>query len=389
MRQEAYVWQRVWTDAVKDSVVENRENFSGYTVQVADYSWSKTGYWKADYFPDAIDYAASNKVTIAVRIGAEAANSVNGNWQPDQTAQMTKLLCDLLNNLPNCDTIQIDYDCPSAKLAHYSIFLEALRTTLPKHQIEFTALPDWIRQDDFEALSKLADRYVIQVHGVSGYSKEKLCDPTQAKWAAEECGKLSTPFLIALPTYQHLVARNSDGKIIEVISEGSVTNAKLDYEFVSADKNDLTNLINLWKTDRPALMQGVIWYRLPVENEEMNWTIETLNTVMLGDKLPAGAISSKAILKDNGMQEIVLINNSTQRLYWPKKVWLSWEDDFCIAGEAGENYTLKKLIRAGAEAGMELEWKRQAPYMVAPKSTIRIGWLRLDKKSDISIDLKD
>ena len=53
---------------------------------------------------------------------------------------------------------------------------------------------------------------------------------------------------------------------------------------IAADPDELADLIREWRENRPAELEGIIWYRLPVETDARNWRFATLATVANGRK---------------------------------------------------------------------------------------------------------
>jgi hypothetical protein len=44
----------------------------------------------------------------------------------------------------------------------------------------------------------------------------------------------------------------------------------------------VANLVHEWSIDPPANLAGLIWYRLPNEDDDLNWRWPTLAAVMQG-----------------------------------------------------------------------------------------------------------
>ncbi|KAG0755400.1 hypothetical protein G6F22_020623 [Rhizopus arrhizus] len=63
--------------------------------------------------------------------------------------------------------VEIDYDCATSKLPAYRDFLAALKSRLgPDSALSITALPTWLNSPELDALLKMADESVLQVHAV-------------------------------------------------------------------------------------------------------------------------------------------------------------------------------------------------------------------------------
>ena len=62
--------------------------------------------------------------------------------------------------------LQIDFDAAESKLAGYREWLVALRSRVGTTRLVFTALPAWLRHEEFRALAQAADGFVLQVHSL-------------------------------------------------------------------------------------------------------------------------------------------------------------------------------------------------------------------------------
>jgi hypothetical protein len=75
------------------------------------------------------------------------------------------------------------------------------------------------------------------------------------------------PFRVALPTYAYLVAFDAKGITARHFRRGSPLRVAARFAGgpLEADPTELALLVNEWMQKRPALMTGIIWYRLPVK----------------------------------------------------------------------------------------------------------------------------
>jgi len=372
--QEVYVWQRVWTDEVKEAVSTKAIEFDNTILLAAEIEFDKNAgsdAWSCQHFFDPISWALKNsgEYGLAIRINSKAAAS---GWTEIDCLHVISYISPYVKS---AKMLQIDYDCPSKKLADYTKFLKQLKKELPDTPIEITCLPDWLNFPEFAELVQQVDRYVMQVHGVSGHGKGRaLCNADDAYRVAIDCAEYNVSYLIALPTYRHAVSYAEDGKIAQVASEGSYQ--KSTYELATADPVELSALIERWEDSRPALMDGVIWYRLPVVTDRMNWTWETLAKVKQGDFKKHAEPTLKVEKDSNGLYRLILSNNSDQHIDWPKKISLNWEGKtFCIAQQS-KNYLTEKIERS---KGATLLWSGSTPYPLAPGESLSCGWFRFSE----------
>lgn len=378
MDEEVYVWQRVWDGSVHEAVQERGVEFGRVIVLGVEMDHSQQGGWQMQYFKDPISYAGEHPGTvIAVRIGVGAAKL---GW--DQSA-MTRV-AEVVDDLPDvAKVIQLDYDCPSSKLADYTRLLRALKKHFPEKEFEVTCLPDWLDQEEFAGLVAAADRYVMQVHGLIGYgSVGTLCDPEKARDAAERCDLLGEPFLIALPTYRHAVQLSKEGKILQVVSEGGRLRPGAQYVMAGADQQELAALVKQWTLDRPANMRGIVWYRMPVDSDRMNWTWQTLSLVRKGE-VPVRKLSISVEEVSPGLFEVSLVNGSVMRENWPKRVEISFKQGLLMGGEGSNGYAFGRH----GEGGAELKWSAADPRPMLPESSLKIGWLRVEDGKEMKVSL--
>jgi hypothetical protein len=335
LRHEVYVWQRAWTQPVRDAVSERATNFAELVPLKAEISWTDQ---KPQLTRVALDYPTLAKtgrpIGLALRIGsypgpflppsrtaeqlgfglpgqtardpALASSSAQANApkapsplrsagavQNDATTDYlvevaASLVAEARANGVSPAELQLDFDCATSKLDGYRVWLEAIQRRVAPLLVTITALPSWLRSSAFERLAQAAPNYVLQVHSVerpaSFDAPFTLCDPAEARSAVERAGRLGVPFRVALPTYGYVLAFSTNGQFLGLSAEGPrrnwPANARL-REIVSSPR-ELAALLHGWTADRPAAMRGIIWYRLPVPSDRRNWSWPTLDAVISG-----------------------------------------------------------------------------------------------------------
>ncbi|MFT6792960.1 MAG: hypothetical protein ACJAR1_000948 [Rubritalea sp.] len=371
--QEVYVWQRIWTDEVKSAVMTHAPEFDHTVFLAAEISYLG-GEWTCQPFPHPLQHAREHpgEYGLAFRIHA---NSAKSRWSESASEQISQFLTTYAGD---AKSIQIDYDCPSKKLADYTKLLIHLKNQFPDKTIEITCLPDWLNYPEFAALLQQTGlaRYIMQVHGVSGHGKGRaLCNPDHAHKTALACAELGKPFLIALPTYRHAINYGQDGTVLSIASEGHYQQTS--YEVASADPFQLSLLIQRWQEQRPMLMQGIIWYRLPVSTDRMNWTWDTFQKVRHGEYLTLAELDLAIITTKDGLQQLMMTNNSKQRLDWPLSIRLDWQG-FCIASHLTDHFSTEQFERS---KGITIQWKKTSPYPIAPGETVHLGSFRFNENA--------
>jgi hypothetical protein len=210
--------------------------------------------------------------------------------------------------------LQIDFDCAESNLEGYRAWVETLRRKVAPVPVTITALPSWLGQSAFPRLAGAAGSYVLQVHSLDRPSRMDssltLCDPAAARRAVERAARLSVPFRVALPTYGYLMAFDTDGRLLGLSAEGPAKTwpASARIREVRADPIELARLVRGWTTNRPANLQGVIWYRLPVASDLLNWRWPTLAAIV-ALRSPRESFRAEPRRVEPGLVEISLVND--------------------------------------------------------------------------------
>lgn len=292
LRQEVYVWQRAWTQPVRDAVIQRATNFAHLVALRAEISWTTNR--QPQLARANVDYATLSKlrqpIGLALRIGPYAGPFTNDNIATYITDTAARIVTEARTNGVTAGELQIDFDCAEAKLDGYRVWVEAIQRRVAPTPVTITALPSWLNARAFKRLAAIATNYVLQVHSVERprniSAPFTLCDPVLADRAVESAGRLGVPFRVALPTYGYTLAFATDGKFLGLSAEGPrpnwPTNAQL--REVTSDAVALGSLVRQWTASHPVAMQGVIWYRLPVVTDKRNWNWETFQQVIASGK---------------------------------------------------------------------------------------------------------
>jgi hypothetical protein len=288
LRHEVYVWQRAWTQPVRDAVTNHSKSFSRIVPLKVEISWNERQPRMARV---AVDYEAlktsSQSVGLALRIGPFPGPFASND-------PIAGILCDTatgmvaearINGVALAE-LQVDFDCAESKLAGYALWIQAIQARVSPVPVTITALPSWLNAPAFSALARLATNYVLQVHSLdrpkSWNAAFSLCPPLAAHRAVERAGRIGVPFRVALPTYGYVMAFDVGGKFLGLHAEGPrpdwPTNAVL--REVRANREELSALLREWTFSRPPALRGVIWYRLPTTQDRFNWKWEELETLV-------------------------------------------------------------------------------------------------------------
>jgi hypothetical protein len=390
MSQQAYVWQRAWTPAVREAVEASGKDVAGYTVLAAEVSFGSGHLEVARVSPDWAALERSEQpVGVALRIGP-----YHGHFAPtDITAKRlvelsTLLLTEARRSGVQPSELQIDFDCAESKLDGYQLWLESIRAAIAPTPLTFTALPSWLKHREFAALARSAGGYVLQVHSLdrprSIEAPMTLCDVSAAVRAVEAAGRIGVPFRVALPTYGYLVAFDEHGQFVGLSAEGPNRDwpASTQVRTLSADPQAVAALVSRWQTARPACMTGLIWYRLPTNDDALNWRMPTLRAVMAG-RAPAAVVRAEVRRSEGTLAEVDLQNVGDADAPFNQAVSLHWRGADLVAADAIGGFERSEgngqlILRPSSDLSTE---------RLAPGDRRAIGWVRLSKDKEVIADV--
>ncbi len=387
MPHEAYVWQRAWTPPLRQAVDRANADLSRLVVLTAEVSFASGRPRTVRVRPDYATLKATGRsVGLAVRIGA-----YRGSFDPD--AEGTRYVADLAAAVVGQARaagltpaeLQIDFDCPERRLGGYRHWVRAVRQRIAPVPVTITALPSWLDRRAFRPLVEAADGYVLQVHSVQRPredGKMSLCDPRAAQRAVDKAARAGRPFRVALPTYGYVAAFDRDGKLVGLSAEGPSQSwpPSVRLRVIRADPEALADLVRAWTQDRPAAMTGIIWYRLPVRTDRLNWPQATLAAVMAG-RTPTAQVQACVRRVEPKLLEIDLVNAGTAPAGLDVHVQAHWQEAKLIAADA-----LGGFRRLDAPPGrLVLQGPRDplAP-LLDPGEKRTIGWIRLDWDREVT-----
>ena len=429
LRYEAYVWQRAWTEPVRNAVAQHATNFSALCLLKAEVSWKDK---KPQVARVAVDYATlagtREPFGIALRIGPYAGtftaplgldNGIDGrarhsvraagsrndagahgvtrptNPQSESDA-ITIFLSDLAASLVaeartnhvNPSELQIDFDCAESKLDGYRIWVEAIQRRVAPLPVTITALPSWLNASAFKRLAAVATNYVLQVHSLERpkgiHAPFTLCDPRAARRAVERAGRIGVPFRVALPTYGYVMAFDKTGKFIGLSAEGPRRNWPEGAQLreVSSDPLAMSALVQTWTASRPTAMRGVIWYRLPTIVDNFNWRWPTLGAIVASRSLRE-VLRVEPRRVEAGLTEVILVNVGELDLSSRLAVEVRWTGARLMAGDALRDFELAD--RSASAARFQT---KQNSIRLPAGDFLTLGWLRFDRDCEVRCELK-
>lgn len=379
--QRAYIWQRDWNAAVRRAIDQHGQEFAGLAVLGAQLEWPEI---KAGGAPGArvvrprIDWhlleGIGRPIAAVIRVERPGPNTGSHALGNAVAAEARRLISAAGEAGALLAEVQVDYDSPQKRLAEYTSWLNQVERALEPLRVRITTLASWLAEPEFRALIAACDGYVLQVHSFDPPApghRPTVCDPAKA-WAwAEQAAALGRPFTIALPTYRTTAGYDAGGKLVGVATD-SVSKewppGTVRQEFPS-DPAALAGLVAQWMEDRPALLEGIYWYRLPVSSDSRNWRWPALAAVMSGL-----APLSRLEVKMSGGQplDVVLSNSGEQDEWLPQTVTLSWSGPAPAAGDGVAGWTFSS---AAGRAVFTSPGTPAARLLPSGQSTA-LGWLR-------------
>jgi hypothetical protein len=339
-----------------------------------------------------VDYAflktAAKPVGIAIRIDAFRGGSIR---DADAAGFTGMVVADALaaarSNGVQVAEVQIDCDCAESRLAEYFRMIKIIKPRIAPVPLIITALPCWLDAPDFAMLMGAVDGFVLQVHSLeqpkATGTPMRLCDPDRAARWARQAGRLGVPFRVALPTYGYRAAFAPDGRLLGISAEGAANGEGVisgEVE-IRSDPVALAGLVKRWMADPPPNMTGVMWYRLPVPGERLNWKWETLAMVMRG-KVPERKITVQIIHPEPSLAEVEIINKGLVDDAPASTIVLGWEGKRLIGADGLAGF---ECTRKGEDRAM-LQFPTNAPpVIVGAGDHLKIGWLRFDQPAVVKV----
>jgi hypothetical protein len=391
--REVYVWQRQFDAEVAAALRAFQPEIDGACVLAAEAGW-KNG--KIDVVRPTVDFRAlatlEKPVGLALRITA-----FSGRFSEDDAAT-TALVALARERIAaakaeglTVSELQVDFDCAESKLAGYRGWLRALRKGIAPVPLVFTALPVWLKHADFEPLARAADGYVLQVHSLERPTGPQatfaLCDPVRAMAWARQADVIGVPFRVALPTYGYVLAFDAAGKFIGMAAEGPRRAWPGDAQLrvVRANAVAMAELARTLQQAGLPHCRGVIWFRLPVPRDRMNWDAVTFSTV-LRNEMPASRLVGEVERPEPGLVEVVIANRGQTTEPLPTSIELRWPADArVLAADGIGGFRLE--IRGGQAQGIVRAANVPVDAFVAPGGKARIAWLRFAHEVSVEVSL--
>jgi hypothetical protein len=213
-------------------------------------------------------------------------------------------------------------------------------------------------------------------HGMAGSSRSW----TRRRPAVARAVEIGVPFRVALPTYSCVVVFDQKGMVKDVHGEDLPAGLSLSGEnhaVLDADAYAISALVADWRRNAPDLLRSVIWYRLPVPTDRLNWPVETFEKVVRGDSLKRGW-SVKLEARPEGHHEVILLQNGDAPDDLPRDIEITHVE----AADGLRGY----LVEGQPPGAIQLHLANPARFgRIRPGERIVAGWVRTTGKAEVKI----
>lgn len=387
--QQVYIWQRTWGHAVTSAVAQAAPHAAGFVALSAELAWQERG--GASVIRVPLDHtallAARRPVGLALRVGPYPPGRRNAAQDASLVAQAAAaVIADARKAGLEPSELQIDFDCAETRLPDYERWIPTVRESVHDTALTITALPCWLERPAFRSLASAVDGYVLQVHSLSapaGPGKQpSLCEPADARRWVRQAEAIGRPFRVALPTYGYLTAFGPDGRLLGISAEGPARSWPADTTVhrMQSDAAAMAGLVAEWSRDSPSRLRGLVWYRLPVDGDRLNWKWATLQAVMQG-RTPRRSVRTEVRNPSPELADIVLMNDGETDIALDFAVHARWDTGEPVASDAVSGFVASRL----SQGGLCLSCAATAPAL-RPGDARQIGWIRFRSPTPLTIE---
>ncbi|MBM3290396.1 MAG: DUF3142 domain-containing protein [Candidatus Hydrogenedentes bacterium] len=288
-----YVWQLQWTDEVRAAVRTADASANAFMVLAGEVNPNGGDLRVQRGHPDWDALARVHApITVVFRANAALADALQGGARESTVDFVADAIEDVLADAAakgaTVRGVQLDYDCPSAKLGAYAELIAALRPRFARTEMSITALPTWLKWREFAGLVRAVDYYVLQVHSIERPSAIDdaitLCDTARVPGYLRRAAAIGTPFYLALPTYGYRFVFDANGAVTAIAAEGPAPALASGQRIrtVMADPSAIAQVVRDVRARPPHGLLGFVWFRLPVASDDLNWPWPTLEAVRDG-----------------------------------------------------------------------------------------------------------
>ncbi len=262
--------------------------------------------------------------------------------------------------------LELDYDCPTARLAAYRDLLRALRARLPaRTPLSITVLPDWLRARNFPSLGAAVDRLVLQVHATGNPSRGLFGQAAMLRWVDLMDRRSARPFLVALPDYGVRVLVGPDGRVLSTEGERPALAGSSGTELMVSPAQ-MAEAMRALERDPPHRLLGIAWFRMPVAGDARDWSLRSWIAVLRRE--PTASRLRLRVVSDGsgGLRLLSVANEGEVDTPLPPRIVLGIP---CAASDGAGPYRLDR------DAPVAVLLRQQAGLLHA-HAAIAAGWTR-------------
>ena len=328
LSQQLYIWQRQWTAQHPTALAQSRADFSQLRLLALQYHVSSQGpVWFETKLPLSLLQQDGRPLWLVIRLDGQLPQL------PGQALQQR--LRQLLQQWQQAGltpaVIEIDYDSARSQLPAYQRWLAQFAQQLPAGtQLAITALPDWLQSADFNAVLQQVDILTLQLHSVLSPAQGLFDPPLAKKWASQLAALSDKPFYLALPAYHSALVRKA-ARSTDWLVESEVP------QLYTGERQELwldplkLQQWQAWLQQQPwPLLQGLVWFRLPLPQDQRSLPLSTLQAIVRQQPL-----QQQLQLKVTGTAPVLELwaHNSGQT---PQQLpaWLQLHSSQCLQAEA-------------------------------------------------------
>jgi len=273
---------------VIDSLTRSSNQLDRIIVLGAEIEWDGAA---TEIIRSNIDWPSLARlkcVAIAVRVTARTRpQKIEQFPLAVVRGEFDRLLEDARQRSVNVPELQLDFDCDVNQLRAYAGLVETLSSATKPARLSLTTLPSWLGSPHFAQVIDHCDSYVLQMHSIplrGGTAAWKLCDTQFAQTSVIKAAALKKPVAVALPTYRCVAGYSPAGNLLGVTMDSVIGRWPPDTRLreITADADELADLVHKWQAHHPSGMKEILWYRLPVETDARNWRWQTFSAVISG-----------------------------------------------------------------------------------------------------------
>ena len=384
--QRGYLWQRDWTAAVNDAVLEAQKRMDGVVVLGAEIGWAgkKPEAVRANINWETLkshDVSCSIALRIAPYPGPFAADDAGARFIVD----VAKSLVDLAaSHGIALSEFQLDFDCAQKDLREFRAWLRVLREAVHPLRFVITTLPAWLDDPEFVPLLREADGYVLQVHSVphsNAHDRASLCDAALARTWVRKAARLGFPFSVALPTYRCSAGYDAAGELLSVAMDSVQPPWPPDTRVLdfATNADEIAMLVKEWRQKRPPQLREIIWYRIPVATDVRNWRWVTLSAVMAGRK----PLHRLEVVQDGENPiDLSIANTGEADEQLDSVITATWNNAAVVVADALPGWAVD-ITNGRAVFTTSTGHRMRLP----PGGKRRIGWLRYERPATVQLEL--